>query len=75
MRPPFLGGGSPFGPEAQFGRLPPMTGSSFFHQLSEDPSEPDYMSDYMMNLNDISADLSNLYSKNPFDSIVGKYTH
>lgn len=36
------------------------------------------MGDYMMNLNDIdmlSTDLSSLYSKNPFDSIVGKYTH
>lgn len=49
-------------------------GSSFFHQ-NNDHFEPDPYGDNLMYLNSAGPELENLASRNPFDSIVGKYTH
>jgi len=60
-----------------FPKLPSMVGgSSYFHQ-GNDQFEPDPYGDNLMYLNsyEYSPELENLASRNPFDSIVGKYTH
>lgn len=79
------GAGAPPGGPSQFAdmlnsfpKLPPIGGSSsFFHQ--NDPFEPDYMGDNLMYLsaspNPSDFELTSLRGSNPFDSIVGKYTH